>query len=173
MTEWKSVKNKVSEVLHKPMGSSRGYNSMVATKCFAFPKGLSHTELQIRRALSQPQLAEWAALQTGDNEDEIDALSMGQQQCCDQHMGADIVVTFLSKNTSDIHAGGVLSLLCFLLLFKAALGIAARSHCPYTAARVTEVPRVPVLGSWGRMLSRYSQIVWTMHTCGLRGEASR
>lgn len=55
---------------------------MIATKhqggaqCFAFPKGLSHTGLQVRRDLSQPQLVECAALLTGHDEDEIDALSL-------------------------------------------------------------------------------------------------
>jgi len=49
-------------------GSPRGYNSIIVTKhqgwaqCFPFPKGLSHTGLQIRRALSQLRTAEYAAL---------------------------------------------------------------------------------------------------------------
>jgi len=107
-------------------------------------------------------------------------LSVGQQQCCGQQTQAYIVhttrqVTFLSKESSDTHAG-----CCFfhwswfLLLFKAALESADMSHCSWAAARATKSPRegppprvAALLGSQGRILPGCGQVRWPVQTCGL------
>lgn len=145
-------------------GLPRGYSSMIVTKhqggaqCFAFPKGLSHTQLQVRRALSQPQPAECAALLIGVDEGEIGALlllvsSNAVANTQEQILGIQPYRSpFSPKTHQTFMLDAVLSLFWFLLLFKAALGIAEMSHCLCTAARVTKNPREvspPECPSWG------------------------
>lgn len=62
------MERNVSEAVTNWWGSPMGYDSIIVTKhqgcaqCFPFPKRLSHTGLQIQRALGQLRAAEYAAL---------------------------------------------------------------------------------------------------------------
>lgn len=132
--------------------SPRGSNSITVTKhqgcaqCFPFPKGLSHTGLQIRRALNQLKTAEYATslivIQWRWNRC---YLLVNSNAVANRHkhiLRITRQVTFLSTESSGTRAD-----CCFFhwswvwLLFKVALESADMSHSSWRAVRVTKSPR--------------------------------